>query len=262
MGNQKHVSELIKSLSGQANIIAIPRIYIDLLDGDINAAMLLSQIVYWSDKSKRKDGWFYKSFSEWNQEIGLSQYKVKRATQMLQEKKLIQVALHRANGAPTLHYKLDFPLLTNSIMKFLDNRETLQSDYEVSLQSDYEETEQSLTEITTEINSKNTLVVSEETEQQRPNIYSIYEQEIGVLGPMIAQELDMIEKEYPDGWFEKAVREAKLSSTRVSLKYILAILDRWKTDGINPLEDDKPKKDPEIEWITDENGNQKAVIKQ
>ena len=66
---------------------------------------------------------------------------------------------------------------------------------------------------------------------QRPNIYSIYEQEIGALTPFLAEELGDIEKEYPDGWFEIAVREAKKSSGRVTLKYVMAILKRMKSDG-------------------------------
>jgi DnaD/phage-associated family protein len=63
------------------------------------------------------------------------------------------------------------------------------------------------------------------------NIFEIYESEIGILTPMISEELDDIEKTYPDGWFYDAVKEAKKSTTRVNLKYILAILKRWKSDG-------------------------------
>ena len=70
---------------------------------------------------------------------------------------------------------------------------------------------------------------------ERPNVYTIYEQEIGALSPMIGERLKDIEKDFPAGWFEKAVREAKTTTTRVSLKYIMAILDRWDAEGL-PVE--------------------------
>lgn len=67
---------------------------------------------------------------------------------------------------------------------------------------------------------------------QRPNIYSVYEHEVGLLTPFICEELDWIEKEYPEGYFELAVKNAKQSSTRVSLNYIKKILERFKAEGL------------------------------
>lgn len=69
-------------------------------------------------------------------------------------------------------------------------------------------------------------------EPQRPNIYGVYEREVGALSQMIGELLDEIDKSYPEGWFEKAVREAKKSTTRVTLKYIEAIMKRWKAEGL------------------------------
>lgn len=152
--NKKQLVQLIKSISGQSNLITVPRIFIDIA-GDLNTAVLLSQIVYWSDKSKREDGWFYKSYPEWEDEIGLTQFQVKRSSDKLGKMGLLEVRLKRANKAPTLHYKLDFLLLTNLIIKKLNNQESEVSDYKETQQSDYKETSQTLTEttpyITTEI---------------------------------------------------------------------------------------------------------------
>ena len=50
--------------------------------------------------------------------------------------------------------------------------------------------------------------------------------------PMIAEMLDDIQKDYPEGWFVDAVREAKKSTTRISLRYVEAILKRWKAEGL------------------------------
>lgn len=65
----------------------------------------------------------------------------------------------------------------------------------------------------------------------RPNIFTFYEQNIGVLTPMIADELIATEKEYPADWIEKAIQEAIKNNVR-NWKYCRAILDRWKKDGI------------------------------
>lgn len=146
MSKQKELVELIKSISGQANVLSIPRMYIDLTGGDVKAALLLSQCVYWSDKSKDPEGWFYKSYKEWYVEIGLSQFEVGRAVKKLSA--WLKLKKKHANRAPTLHYKVDLDALTKSIIKFLDNRKSQQSDYEETQQSHYEETSQSLTETT------------------------------------------------------------------------------------------------------------------
>ena len=55
-------------MSGQDNVITVPKIYIEYT-GDLTTAVLLNQIVFYSDKSKRKDGFFYKTYKEWEEEI-------------------------------------------------------------------------------------------------------------------------------------------------------------------------------------------------
>jgi DnaD/phage-associated family protein len=64
----------------------------------------------------------------------------------------------------------------------------------------------------------------------RPNIYTLYEQNIGMLTQLIADELREAEQLYPAEWIEEAFREAVLLNKR-SWKYIRAILDRWRVDG-------------------------------
>jgi DNA replication protein len=65
---------------------------------------------------------------------------------------------------------------------------------------------------------------------ERPNIFSLYEQNVGMLTPMMADILRDAEKEYPVGWIEEAVRIAVERNVR-SWKYIAAILERWKKEG-------------------------------
>jgi len=67
-------------------------------------------------------------------------------------------------------------------------------------------------------------------EEEKPNIFALYEQNIGLLGPMIAEELKEAEKLYPASWIEEAFKEA-VSLNKRSWRYIARILERWSTEG-------------------------------
>jgi len=121
MSNQHAITQLIKEISGQANVIVIPRIFIRMT-GDIKAALFLSQCVYWSDKTNRADGYFYKTASEWEEEIGLTRReldKVRKTTS-----KFIDTKLIKANGDPTTHYKADIAAITDWIVTFYAGSES------------------------------------------------------------------------------------------------------------------------------------------
>ncbi|MFN8535569.1 MAG: DnaD domain protein [Dehalococcoidia bacterium] len=64
----------------------------------------------------------------------------------------------------------------------------------------------------------------------RPNIYQLYEQNIGLLTPLLADELRAAEEEYPEVWLEDAFRVA-VALNRRSWRYISRILERWRVEG-------------------------------
>jgi len=64
----------------------------------------------------------------------------------------------------------------------------------------------------------------------QPNIFALYEQNIGMLTPMIVEELKEAEKYYPSDWIEGAFKEAVRMNKR-SWKYIARILERWNIEG-------------------------------
>ncbi len=68
-----------------------------------------------------------------------------------------------------------------------------------------------------------------ETEEQ-PDIFTLYEQNIGMLTPMIADELRDAEKLYPQTWIRDAIKEA-VNQNKRKISYILAILERWSAEG-------------------------------
>ena len=62
------------------------------------------------------------------------------------------------------------------------------------------------------------------------NIFSLYEDNIGVLSPLIVDELKEAEQAYPQGWIEDAFREAVTRNKR-SWRYVAKILESWEREG-------------------------------
>jgi len=67
-------------------------------------------------------------------------------------------------------------------------------------------------------------------ELERPNIFTLYEQNVGLLLPLVAEELREAEERYPREWVEEAFRQAVQQNKR-KWSYIRAILRRWETEG-------------------------------
>lgn len=149
MNNRDYISSIITQFSGQNNIIPIPTIYIRITE-DYPSAALLNQMIYWSDRTSRKDGYFYKSYNEWYEELHLTEYQVRRATKKLKSFGFVDTALKKANGAPTLHYKVDTKEVSEWILKELQNGNLR------NFRMDSEETQESLTEITTKTTTETT----------------------------------------------------------------------------------------------------------
>ncbi len=120
-----NVKALIKQFTGQANTLVIPRPFISFT-GDHLAALMLSQILYWSDKTTDPDGWFYKTADEWEMELGMSAFQIKRAATVLAQFG-VETKLRKIAGAPRMHYRIDLPRFTDLFLQFLENQETRKS---------------------------------------------------------------------------------------------------------------------------------------
>ena len=159
MSNYNTISQIITSFSGNERNVVIPKTYLEIT-GDYPTAALLNQLVFWSDKSKRTDGYFYKKYDEWHDELLLSDYQIRRITKKLEEMKFVTTALKKANGTPTKHYKINMEEIEKAIMKKLNNgnlRNSTMDSKETKYSLDSKETKQSLTVNYTEnYNSENT----------------------------------------------------------------------------------------------------------
>jgi DnaD/phage-associated family protein len=69
-----------------------------------------------------------------------------------------------------------------------------------------------------------------EPPQEAPNIFRLYEENIGPLTPMLAEALGEAEDTYPIEWIEEAIRIAVEKNKR-NWRYAAAILGRWQREG-------------------------------
>ena len=69
-------------------------------------------------------------------------------------------------------------------------------------------------------------------EKPRLNIYELYEQNIGLLKPLLAEELLEAEQSYPAQWIEEAFQIAVEANVH-NWRYIRGILERWEREGRN-----------------------------
>jgi len=66
--------------------------------------------------------------------------------------------------------------------------------------------------------------------EAKTDIFSLYEQNVGQLTPLVADELRDAATQYPEAWISEAIKEAVKHNKR-NMSYILAILERWSTEG-------------------------------
>ena len=69
-----------------------------------------------------------------------------------------------------------------------------------------------------------------EVDKKLGKAYTIYEENIGQLTPMIADEIELLCKTHGPRWFEDACKEAAKHNVR-NIKYITKILERWEKEG-------------------------------
>jgi DNA replication protein len=71
---------------------------------------------------------------------------------------------------------------------------------------------------------------------ERPNVFKLYEENIGPLTPLIADTLKDAEELYSPEWIAEAI-ELAVTNNKRSWKYSEAILKRWKEEGRGEKQD-------------------------
>lgn len=92
--------------------IAFNREFVKLGAG-IAGALMLSQAVYWSKRTKDADGWFYKTQNEWEDETGLTRREQENARKVLVSTKILE---EQKRGVPCkLYYRVNKKLLIDAL---------------------------------------------------------------------------------------------------------------------------------------------------
>jgi len=87
---------------------------------------------------------------------------------------------------------------------------------------------------------------------QRSNIFELYEANIGLLSPILADELKDAEMTYPAEWIEEAFKIAVENNVR-KWRYIRAVLERMATEGKDNGQFNRTsEQDSSKRWFTDE----------
>ncbi|ARK25978.1 hypothetical protein SporoP37_15735 [Sporosarcina sp. P37] len=217
MSAYSEVRHILAQVSGHDRVVTIPKLYIELT-GSLAEAILLNQIVFYSDKSSRTDGYFYKKYEEWAEEICLTERQVRHATKKLKEKELIETKLLKANGAPTVHYKLRFDNLVNWILTKGKNGIL----HNVGMDSD--KTSETLTESTTESTTDNN---NNNASATPATIFRFFEENgFGILTPHIADKIG--------AWIDDVGEDLVLHSLKIAVEnsalrwnYAESVLRDW-----------------------------------
>ncbi|MCG3089161.1 DnaD domain-containing protein [Sporosarcina cyprini] len=228
MSTYNEIRHILAQVSGHDRVVTIPKMYIELT-GNLAEAILLNQIVFYSDKSSRKDGFFYKTHEQWAEEICLSERQVRHATKKLKEKQLIETKLLKANGAPTVHYKLLFDNLVNWILTKRQNGNS------PIVSNDTDITSETLTESTTENTSENNNIDNARVSQK--SAFRFFEENgFGILTPHVADKMG--------SWIDEVGEDMVLHALEISVEnsalrwnYAESILRDWSNKKYTTVAD-------------------------
>jgi DNA replication protein len=81
-----------------------------------------------------------------------------------------------------------------------------------------------------DVNAELDLEAQADVSLYRPNIFALYEQHLGPLSPLLAEELRDAERSYPRSWIEQAIIEAVHYNKR-NWRYVQRVLSQWEDSG-------------------------------
>ena len=121
----------IEKMNSQEDTFRVKKMYVDIAD-DLNAGILLGQIIYWYLPSKnssrtklrvKKQGklWLAKQRSDWHDEIRLTARQFDRAFKKLADKDLVVKNKFMFNAKRTIHIRLQINNLIEAVNEHLED---------------------------------------------------------------------------------------------------------------------------------------------
>ena len=118
MAQREKVLDIIRQHEGHDRTLVVPRAFITL-SGDLHSALLLSQLLYWTDRAASHEGWVYKTRPEWIAELGGTRYTLDGARRRLRALGLIEESIHLVRNRRTLHLRLRYPQFLEALEAIL-----------------------------------------------------------------------------------------------------------------------------------------------
>ncbi len=197
---------------------------------DINKAIILQQVQYWLKKSKHeRDGyrWVWNSYREWSEQFTwLTPRAIRHHIKELETLGLLIAGeYNRDTRDKTKWYRIDYAaideLVTKSSHGLSSGGTPPAADGSMQAPPAVVALPETPTKTTPEI-----------TLDDRPEEFTEYESNIGMLTPVIAQNLLEAIKHYPKGWVSDAIKVAAENNAR-SWRYIEKVLENWQAHGKN-----------------------------
>lgn len=105
------------TLLKQFQTITFHRVFVDIT-GSINAALMLSNAIYWTNRlPPERDGWFYKTREEWQAETGLTRHEQDKARQQLTSIGILETRRAKISdeGVTAIWFRIDQQTLSKCL---------------------------------------------------------------------------------------------------------------------------------------------------
>ena len=91
--------------TGERHVLVVPAALM-ALTGDLHSALLMSQLLYWTDRTSLADGWVYKTREDWCRELFMTPHVLSRCRAQLRALNLIEESHHLVNNRRVLHMRI------------------------------------------------------------------------------------------------------------------------------------------------------------
>lgn len=114
--NGNELKQLLIDLLGQKNRLSIHKSLV-YFTGSLERALVLDQIIFWSERSTdAKDGWFHKSYEEWEEEITIPKHTLNRIFIYFESLNLMQRKTKVVRGVRKLFIKADMSAIIDQLV--------------------------------------------------------------------------------------------------------------------------------------------------
>lgn len=221
---------------------------------DLNAIIILADIVYWfrpveirdehsgaviEMRKKFKSDKLQRSYSAFSELYGLTKNQVRAGMKKLCDLGIIEIEFRTVHSGDVVSNNVLYisliPVQLKSVTYPIIN-DTLPNLNQIGVQFKSETNTETTTEITSENTAEEDLKTSAAAE-----IFTTYENEIGILSPVVRDNVIAAMEDYPHDWIIGAIKDAAKYNRR-SWSYVEAILKRLKVEGVkSPDKRDKSK---------------------